>query len=193
MELRDTLINTVLDKLLIGSVLVFMSYKLNSTIDKFRLLQAKQLEGWKSDLSAKADEGRRARSAIDDLGKALSSALDSITKLTWEASQDLKPQALSNYEDEMRKHLASIVSARVSLAVADVVSYQDLDTFVNDVFELDIEICKMRKDADWDRVTRTLIGLHHRARGFEEALPNKIFEVVDSFNKRHAHAMAAVA
>src|SRR5262249_14513781 len=119
MSFHQTLVNTLLDKLVIGLVILYGASRFNHLIEKFKRAQNEQFERFKAELLGQVEAARMIRTAINELARRLASAGQAIVWLTWTAknsSSAVRSELLATYDQEARAALPGIVEARVALA-----------------------------------------------------------------------------
>lgn len=175
----------------IGAVAGFTGTVLTALL-QFRLEQRKWLRN-REDLAHK-----EFRLAIAELTKTMSSAMHSMTWLTWTASQDMgviNKEIISSYDAEMHKLFPDLWGILAVIAALDKDTHYHLEPLVERITKIDAQIAKatlLFKDSDSSECKKALAECFADANMLYENLPQVIADSLSTSNieQNKAHKIA---
>lgn len=158
---REQLTLTLIEKAVIGLLLLIGGFWLNSMLDRFRAQQTESIEQLKSQLVRELDVDRERRAAMADFAKTMSTGYQEMMWLTWIAKEnpsEFSEPDLNAYDEKMRAYYPQLAAAQVvAVAVAPSKS-TEIRAAVNEMTTLESSLTqrcnawrqaiKSKKDAD---------------------------------------------
>jgi hypothetical protein len=159
------LILTLIDKAVIGGLLVFSAFGFNKLLEAFKSQQTRQLEIFKAEqaqqletfksershlleafrnqLSRRDEAARNVRVAVAEVAKGLAAGSHAICWLCWMAKyspKEMTSEQLRSYEKEINTILSELVGSRVILAALDEKIHSSLSPLVKKLYSLDVQV-----------------------------------------------------
>jgi hypothetical protein len=184
MTFREQLTITLIDKVVIGLMLVGVGFAFNHMLESFKTQQSVLIETFKGQETRKNEIARERRVAIAQFATKLSAGFHTMAWLTWKAKYEPKGFSKSDiitYDAEMKALFPQIVGARVVVAAIAPESQTQLGQFAKDLISLDskvAQICvryKEAKDSSKDA---------HDARGTIAELHEQILDQDKKFTEK---------
>jgi len=150
----EQLINALIDKAVIGVLLVLATYKFNKLLEAFKFEQTHQLETFKSEraewletfknqMAKKNEEAKNIRLAVADVAKKIAAGIHSIAWLCWAAKHtpnEVTEKNLRAYDEEIHLILSELVGSRVILAALDNNTHSVLSPLMDKLYQLDVQV-----------------------------------------------------
>lgn len=182
---------TLIDKAVIGGLLVLAGYVFNRSLEAFKTTQTRSLEEFratqsvhletfkleqnrrieefKSQLATETEARRNIRLAVAEVAKRVAAAAHSIAWTTWPARyspNDFAAKNLNKYDEEIHLLLSDIVGARVVLAALSPTVHGQLSQLIDRLYGLDVDMGEVKSLLAQDR-SRGLAALSqiHEASG----------------------------
>lgn len=142
---REQLTITIIDKAVIGLLLLAAGLAFNSTLETFKTEQTRMIEALKSDLTRKLEIDRERRAIIADFAKKISTGYQTMEWFTWKAKYS--PKSFSNgdidgYNGDMKSSFPQIVAARVVASGVDIDRDGVMAAIAEELYELDSELSR---------------------------------------------------
>jgi predicted metalloprotease with PDZ domain len=155
---NEQLTITLIDKGVIGLLLLGAGFAFNrmlegfrteqtKAIDSFRTEQTKAIEALRSDLTLKLEKQREQRAAIADFAKKVSVGYQAMAWLTWTAK--CTPQSFSSetdidgYNNDMKRSFPEIVGARVVASAVNVDREDVTEAIATQLYDLDDKLATL--------------------------------------------------
>lgn len=159
---------TLIDKAIIGGLLVFAVYKFNRFLETYK------------NQSAKSEEAERTkRQALADLSKRIAAGSHIICWLCWYAKYSPTEVTLisfENYEKEMHATQTELVGLRVVLAAVDKERHSRLSHYIDRLYKMDVEVGKSKTLflQSRDKGLKALSEIHEKSLSFDRELLTEI-------------------
>ena len=186
MKFNQQLLLTLIDKAVIGGLLLFAAFIFNRLLEAFKSNQARQmelfktgqlqqLETFKNQLAIKEDASRNVRQAVADFAKKIACGIHSICWLCWAAKnspKEINDENLNNYDKEMHLLLNELVASRVYLAALNNDMQTTLSPIVDKLYKLDSEVglAKARYFNSREEGLEALSKIHEPAMDLDDEL-----------------------
>jgi hypothetical protein len=179
----------VMDKLIIGAILVCAGWVLNRKLEAFKAAQARLLEASRVDAARQADAhralderrkewSRETRAAIADLTSAMAACNQEIAWLTWRARYlapaRLDQKRIEDYDAAVKVSLTALFSSRVRLAALDERAHATLTPCIDELYRLDTVVAERAADLESADASARLGALYADA----QSLYNSLLAVV---------------
>jgi hypothetical protein len=138
---------TLIDKGLIGLLLVVAGFAFNSMLERFKSNQTKALDALRSDLTLQLEKQREQRTAIGDFARKISVGYQAMEWFTWTAKNDTSAFSsgteIDTYNSEMKKVFPDIVAARVAAAAVNAGHEEAIEEISGALYGYDIELATL--------------------------------------------------
>jgi hypothetical protein len=146
MNFREQLTITLIDKAIIGIMLVVVGFAFNRMLESFKTQQSRLIETFKGEEARKNEIAKERRVAIAEFATKLSAGFQTMAWLTWKAKYE--PKGFSNddiivYDAAMKALFPQIVGARVVVAAIAPESHAQLGQLAQDLYSRDGEVAKV--------------------------------------------------
>lgn len=175
MTFNQQLILTLIDKAVIGCLLVLAGFAFNRLLEAYKSNQLQQFEIFRNQLAARDDANRNVSLAIADIAKKIASGNQLICWLTWAARNcrvEITKQCFYDYEREMKALLNELVASRVHLAALDNDKQNALSPVIEKLYGLDVKVglAKAEYLASEQRGLDALSDLYEASNEFDKEL-----------------------
>jgi hypothetical protein len=146
MTFRQQLTITLIDKAIIGIILVIVGFTFNRMLESFKAQQMTLIETLKSQETRKNEIARERRAAIAEFAMKLSVGFHIMAWLTWKAKHEptgFSKKDITTYDAEMRALFPQIVGTRVVVAAVASDSHTQLGQLARTLYSLDEEVAKV--------------------------------------------------
>jgi hypothetical protein len=185
---------TVIDKAVIGLLLLGAGLAFNWMLERFKAQQTKAIEGLKSDLTSKLEKQREQRAAIADFAKKVSVGYQAMEWLTWIAKHNPKSFSeldINGYNEAMKRAFPEIVAARVVASAVDIDPDDVTAAIAEQLYLHDSDIAKLcvkyihAPDSERQSLALETIGnTHERLLAADHEFVDKIWEFVRALRPR---------
>ena len=143
---QEELTITIIDKAVIGLLLLAAGLWFNRMLEGFKFAQTKAIEALKSDLTRKLEIDRERRTAIADFAKKISVGYQAMEWLTWKAKHSPKIFSkldIDAYNDDMKSSFPQIVAARVVVSAVDIDRVDVMNAIAERLYKVDGELARL--------------------------------------------------
>lgn len=143
LNFTQQLILTIVDKAIIGVLIIFAAYKFNRFLEILKSERSELLEVFKNKLNKNDESERVLRLAVADISKKIASGSHIICWLCWYARyspREVSEDSFITYEKEMHALQTDLVGLRVVLAALDREIHTILSPFIDRLYKMDVEV-----------------------------------------------------
>lgn len=188
---REQLTLTIIDKAVIGVLLLAAGLAFNKMLEGFKTAQTKAIEALKSDLTRNLEIDRERRAVIADFAKKISTGYQAMEWFTWKAKYG--PKSFSNvdiagYNDDMKSAFPQIVAAGVMASAVDIDHDGVTAAIAKQLYDLDDKLSRFcvayadahdAHDAEGkSRALETIGNMHEHITDADQEFVDKISKLV---------------
>lgn len=156
------LILTIVDKLLLAAIVLYVGYVLNRALEQF-----------KGQLSREQEALKTVNQTVVDLTKKLAAGSQLISWLAWGATQDrvsLRDEDFESYDKGMIEVLGDLVGLQASVAALSYSNFKVLSAFAEELYRRDVQVGEARNLYRADDLAKMQRCIEILSRAYDESL-----------------------